>query len=1036
MTKLHLVLACLIAAVFAATPSPFVLIEPDGQIQVEFLTAPNGFPLLSTPYNTTAITLYEIDQMLYIGAEGHLPVNENVIIFNTINYTCNIGRACGPGILNPVGNTFETVSVFPGIRTPTNTSMILKEFYNDPNSISDMTYISILGISASVINNGTGVTLMLKNQALHAETAICGFTTSAKDARTMAIFNSFIGEFVNTAAVSCTGTQPLLQYNWTLISASQPGVAVQYNMSSPVFSNATNSASMLYFPFANPSATFSLEIQASVYDTTDDAFQILPFNLTYDAEADDLLSLSQIHLNEGLLITNNPLVYANTYNSSINSLMVTTDLSKFTVGLINVNEAQTEISIVRQGSPYNAACMSILGSLNYGNIQNQNNWKAFSDNSSVTFAVTASAIGGFLNTASLGTILNCPLDFDIRSSQNGLTAAAGPGPVETKLGPIASAYAVLAYSAITGSTGAGSVITGGNIGCFLGSTFITNFPPSVVTSPGVIDNTDVVAARTAGSEALTYYLGLPAGTTESALSGTLTPGTYTSASTMTLATSTTLTLNGAGMYIFQIGSSLTIGTGASIVLTGGATADNVVWACAVSATVNSGTVMVGNIIVGTSITLGGGNFSGRALAVGTGDGAVTFSTTVNMTVPGTAPSLSQLTDILPLFLITERLTFSVIKNASIALPTNVSTTPLFFSNTFSASSPVVRGWVSFIAGAGGVDVCPSFCIANVTSFANSNFNTAPLSFTPATTIAPLCGAPFAGCPVYSFIQTANITVTCNICNNNTIPYEIEGPCFNNTGGVCVPSWGLFFSGNLLNVLNSTLACSQYDYQQTFSVLITVTATLNNTVNSTLSYPLLFSSTDLLANYVNCPAVLVGGQAGDYPGPAPPNPVSWIPMRLTDTRSDQVLSDGIPDVDLLANATDAEIIADLEKEDIGGTVLPFGVFANISAQITSNQGIGSLISSDVARFEYDIIFGFVAMIIIILVGVFIMFPMTAAPLTQTFTVAEQEDLASVGASTSTNYDTSDDEDYGEEMTVRQPLVGNGEKRKSRMRKEDY
>jgi hypothetical protein len=51
-----------------------------------------------------------------------------------------------------------------------------------------------------------------------------------------------------------------------------------------------------------------------------------------------------------------------------------------------------------------------------------------------------------------------------------------------------SKYAILAYSAVTGSAGAGSVVTGGNVGIDpTALSGVTNFPPSYVVFPNVIE---------------------------------------------------------------------------------------------------------------------------------------------------------------------------------------------------------------------------------------------------------------------------------------------------------------------------------------------------------------------------------------------------------------------------------------------------------------------------------------------------------------------------------------------------------------------
>jgi type VI secretion system secreted protein VgrG len=116
------------------------------------------------------------------------------------------------------------------------------------------------------------------------------------------------------------------------------------------------------------------------------------------------------------------------------------------------------------------------------------------------------------------------------------------------------------------------------------------------------------------------------------LSGqTLTPGLYNSTSPLGL--TGTLILNGASnsVFIFQIASSLTTGTGSSVVLTGGVTAANIFWQVGSSATLGTYSTFNGTILAQASISiLTGAVLNGRALAE---TGAVTLDSNA-MANPG------------------------------------------------------------------------------------------------------------------------------------------------------------------------------------------------------------------------------------------------------------------------------------------------------------------------------------------------------------------------------------------------------------------
>jgi hypothetical protein len=106
---------------------------------------------------------------------------------------------------------------------------------------------------------------------------------------------------------------------------------------------------------------------------------------------------------------------------------------------------------------------------------------------------------------------------------------------------------------------------------------------------------------------------------------TLVPGVYCFSSSAQLTGRLTLDAQGNAnsQWVFQIGSTLTTATNSSVSLINGAVQCNVFWQVGSSATIQTNTVFVGNILALTSITLDGGTLNGKALAL---NGAVTIST--------------------------------------------------------------------------------------------------------------------------------------------------------------------------------------------------------------------------------------------------------------------------------------------------------------------------------------------------------------------------------------------------------------------------
>ena len=212
-------------------------------------------------------------------------------------------------------------------------------------------------------------------------------------------------------------------------------------------------------------------------------------------------------------------------------------------------------------------------------------------------------------------------------------AAAQAGPATVFLGT-AGTFAALSYA---GVTNAGPSVINGDLGTYPIAS-CTGLPtPCTGNGPGqvngTIDDADVVAQHAQASLLIAYNDAKGRTTAPITVAGdlggrTLTPGLYKS--TSTLAITGTLTLDGAGVYIFQVGSALNIATGGTVVLSGGATAVNVFWQVGSSATLGTAADFQGTIMAEASVTLGtGARLNGRALAL---NGDVTLLSN-SITVP-------------------------------------------------------------------------------------------------------------------------------------------------------------------------------------------------------------------------------------------------------------------------------------------------------------------------------------------------------------------------------------------------------------------
>jgi hypothetical protein len=215
----------------------------------------------------------------------------------------------------------------------------------------------------------------------------------------------------------------------------------------------------------------------------------------------------------------------------------------------------------------------------------------------------------------------------------GATAAAGQ--TAPPLGA-SQVFGALGNSGVTGSTGLGTEVLG-DVGSSPTAT-VTNFPPSTV-APGftlhLTNDATVQQARADANNAYGFLLIQGPGTVLPAQldAQVLTSGIYSfEAGAADLAAGGTLTLNGPGVFVFQVDSALTANVLSNVV--GTADPCSVFWRVGSSATLN-GVTFRGTVLADASITVGdGSNVTGRVLA-GTGPtGAVTMAGDGGNTIGG------------------------------------------------------------------------------------------------------------------------------------------------------------------------------------------------------------------------------------------------------------------------------------------------------------------------------------------------------------------------------------------------------------------
>lgn len=196
-------------------------------------------------------------------------------------------------------------------------------------------------------------------------------------------------------------------------------------------------------------------------------------------------------------------------------------------------------------------------------------------------------------------------------------SAGSPAAAAPSLGRAAS-FAVLGGSTVT-NTGATAIT--GDLGVSSPGVSVTGFPPGTMVR-GVQHVGDPVANQ-AQRDAQTAYAALAGQVCNTPLTGqdlggkSLSPGVYCFTSSAQLTGQLVLDPRGntKGVWVFQIASTLTTATNASVVLRKGGRAGNVFWQVGSAATLGTGTAFAGNILAYSSITMNtAANLSGRALA--------------------------------------------------------------------------------------------------------------------------------------------------------------------------------------------------------------------------------------------------------------------------------------------------------------------------------------------------------------------------------------------------------------------------------------
>jgi len=183
----------------------------------------------------------------------------------------------------------------------------------------------------------------------------------------------------------------------------------------------------------------------------------------------------------------------------------------------------------------------------------------------------------------------------------------------------AGSFAILAGSTVANT---GPSIVNGDLGVSPG-TAVVGFPPGLVVNGATFTGVGSAAGQAKLDLTLAFNEAAARSNGPVSLPGdlsglTLYPGLYTnSISVMLSAGNVTLDAQGDenAVFLFQMGSTLTTGTGTQVVLAGGAKPSNIYWQVGTSATLGTFSIFKGNILAQEAITMETGStlVEGRAL---------------------------------------------------------------------------------------------------------------------------------------------------------------------------------------------------------------------------------------------------------------------------------------------------------------------------------------------------------------------------------------------------------------------------------------
>ncbi len=435
-------------------------------------------------------------------------------------------------------------------------------------------------------------------------------TTGAKDPGGNSLASSFVWTFTTGASVDATA--PLL----SVTSPASAGTAVALNQKiAATFNKVMDSSTITTSTFAVKQGTTVVAgaVSYAGMTATFTPTANLAASTTYTTTISGVTDLAGNLLVAGP--TPNPWSFTTGTTSNTSAPTVTSTFPANAATGVGINQAiSATFSKGMDPTTINTGTFTVagpgvtpvLGTVTYNSTSNV-----------ATFTPTSNlaANATFTATVTTGTKDLSGNPLAASSVWTFTTGAVTVGQAQVNLRSL-STFAAVAGGGLTNSNSGGITTLNGDVGLSPTATCLGDGVACGALDPkinGTLYANDPagIAAKAKADLLLAYTdaAGRPPGTVEADLSGmTLGAGVYTSGSTMSIAVSGILTLDAKGdanaVWIFQVGSALTVNNNAQVLLINGAKAANVFWAIGSSSTIGTGVSFKGNILAQSSNSLG------------------------------------------------------------------------------------------------------------------------------------------------------------------------------------------------------------------------------------------------------------------------------------------------------------------------------------------------------------------------------------------------------------------------------------------------